>query len=263
VHPGKAGRPSGNAPRTAKGGATVPAAGRAKSMFEIFAREQRELTKSDVARLLDLPESSTSDLLNTLHSIGYLSRTATTRRYYPTGRLLSVANDIAANDPLLAFGAEACGLLSQRTGETASLSTLAGANIKIHAVSQGRHRLRYVVNVGDSFSIHGTAQGKALLSSMDPDERGRLLRLKPLTRLTPNTRVEPREIELHVDESKARGWFASQDEGTVGVSSFAIAGRVGMHDVSLGIIGPTERLAGQADRFVPMLLEAGETVFGD
>jgi hypothetical protein len=36
-----------------------------------------------------------------------------------------------------------------------------------------------------------------------------------------------------------------------------------MHDVSLGIIGPTERLAGQADRFVPMLLEVGETVFGD
>jgi len=261
--PRKPGRPSNGDSRAAKGNATVPAAVRAMAMFEIFAREQRELTKSDVARMLDLPESSTSDLLNTLYSIGYLSRTPTTRRYYPTGRLLSVASDVAVNDPLLAFGAEACGLLSQRTGETSSLSTRADASIKIIAVSQGRHRLRYVVNPGDSFSIHGTAQGKALLSTMPDDERGRLLRLKALPRMTPNTRVEPLEIEQHIEESKKRGWFASRDEGTVGVSSFALAGRVGLHDVSLGIIGPTERIAGDGDRLVPILLEVGEAVFGD
>jgi DNA-binding IclR family transcriptional regulator len=229
--------------------------------FEIFARERRELTKSDVARLLDLPESSTSDLLNTLYEIGYLSRTATTRRYYPTGRLWAMANDIAANDFLLSFGAEACGLLAQRTGETASMSTRAGASIKINAVSQGRHRLRYVVNVGDSFSIHGTAQGKALLSSLRPDERDRLLRLRPLSRMTPHTKVDPVEIGKHVDESRERGWFHASDEGTVGVSSFAVAGKVGLEDVSLGIIGPTERIVPATDELVPTLLDVAAAVF--
>ncbi|MGN5477112.1 helix-turn-helix domain-containing protein [Cupriavidus basilensis] len=53
----------------------IPAASRAMAVFEVFAREKRELSNSDMARLLSLPESSTSDLLHTLHSLGYLMRT--------------------------------------------------------------------------------------------------------------------------------------------------------------------------------------------
>jgi DNA-binding IclR family transcriptional regulator len=242
-------------------GATVPAAARAMKMFEIFAREKRELTKSEVAKLLGLPESSTSDLLNTLHSIGYLTRTATTRRFYPTGRLWSMANEIAGNDPLLSFGAEACGVLSEKTGETAVFAVRVGASIKIQAVAQGSHRLRYVVGVGDSFSIHGTAVGKALLSSLADAEMDRLLRLNPLQKMTPNTRIEPRDMVRHVVESRERGWFSAQDEGTVGVSSFAVAGQVGLEPVGLGIVGPTDRIASEADRLVPTLLEVGTSVF--
>jgi DNA-binding IclR family transcriptional regulator len=241
----------------------VPAAARAMALFEIFAREKRELTKSEVAKLLSLPESSTSDLLNTLHSIGYLTRTATTRRFYPTGRLWSMANEIAGNDPLLSIGAEACALLSERTGETAVFAVRAGASIKIRAVSQGRHRLRYVVGVGDSFSIHGTAVGKALLSCLAEAEMERLLSLNPLQKLTPLTRVEPREIVRHVVECRGKGWFPARDEGTIGVSSFAVAGRAGLENVGLGIVGPTDRIAGEADRLVSTLLDVSASVFAN
>jgi DNA-binding IclR family transcriptional regulator len=240
---------------------TVPAAARAMALFEIFAVQKQELTKSEVARLLELPESSTSDLLNTLHSIGYLSRTATTRRYYPTGRLMAMADEIATINPLQGFGAEACAVLSQKTGETSALAARVGAAIKIHAVAPGLHRLRYVVSVGDSFSIHGTAQGKALLSTMDDDERSRLLRIERLPKLTPNTLVDPRELEEHILESRERGWFHSRDEGTVGVSSFAVARTFGLEAVSLGVIGPTERIVAESERLVPELLSAAEAVF--
>jgi DNA-binding IclR family transcriptional regulator len=242
-------------------GTTVPAAARAMALFEVFAAQKHELTKSEVARLLELPESSTSDLLSTLHSIGYLSRTATTRRYYPTGRMMAIADQIAAINPLQAFGAEACAVLSQKTGETSALTTRVGNAIEIHAVAPGLHRLRYVVSVGDSFSIHGTAQGKALLSEMDDEERSRLLRIERLPKLTPNTIVDPRELEEHILESRERGWFHSRDEGTVGVSSFAVVRTFGLEAVSLGVIGPTERIVAESERLVPELLAAAETVF--
>src|SRR6218665_775807 len=58
----------------------------------VFARtirpEKRELSNADLARLLDLPESSCSDLLPTLHELGYLLRTGRSRSFYPTARLL-------------------------------------------------------------------------------------------------------------------------------------------------------------------------------
>lgn len=243
-------------------GTTVPAAARTMALFEVFARERRELTKSEVARLLDIPESSSSDLLNTLHELGYVSRTATTRRFYPTGRLLDTAKAIAENDPLLAFGAEASGLLAQRTGETACCAVLAGDRIKVVAVSQGRHRLRYVIGVGDTFTIHGTAIGKALLGGIDDYEMSRMLRLKALSKLTDRTKTEPREIEDEVRKHRELGWYQALDEGTIGVSSLAVSGRVGDDVVGLGLIGPSDRVQSNQDELRKILFEVRDTVFG-
>src|SRR3954462_5842906 len=96
----------------------VPAAARTMSLLEVFARERRELSNSDLARLMDLPEGSCSDLLHTLHELGYLMRTARSRRFYPTGRLLTIAKDMSGVHPLYAVTAEPCQLLPDKPGET-------------------------------------------------------------------------------------------------------------------------------------------------
>src|SRR5688572_9985895 len=70
--------------------AYVPAAARTMTIFETFANARRELSNSEIARLLGVAESSSSDLLHTLHEVGYLLRTARTRRFYPTARLRSI-----------------------------------------------------------------------------------------------------------------------------------------------------------------------------
>jgi len=245
-------------------GTTVPAAARTLALFEVFARECRELTKSELARLLDLPESSCSDLLNTLHELGYVSRTASTRRFYPTGRLLNVASAISKNDALGLFGAEAVAVLSQRVNETCSFGIIDGERVKILAVHEGEHRLRYVVKVGDRVSVHGTALGKALLGACSPEERARILRLQPLRRLTKKTKTEPTEIEREVREAeKSRGWFKSEGEGSPGVWSLAVSGYVGTMPVGLSMIGPEDRMQTNHANFLRVLLEVKEQIFGD
>ncbi|MGY4099425.1 IclR family transcriptional regulator [Nocardia sp. R16R-3T] len=259
---------SGRAMRAARGatpssGIPVPAAARTMALFEIFARERRELTKSEVARLLDLPESSSSDLLNTLRDLGYVSRTVTTRRFYPTGRLLAIANTIGEQGLFTAFGVEATSLLAQRSGETAVCAVIDSARIKVVAVSEGRHRLRYVIDIGDTFTIHATAIGKALLGVLEDDDMARTLRLQALSPRTPYTKVDPREVEEQVRAQRELGWYGAVDEGTVGVSSLAVSGRVGGHAVGLGIIGPSERIAAEMDELRVGLLDVHASVFGD
>ncbi|MGY4099421.1 IclR family transcriptional regulator [Nocardia sp. R16R-3T] len=241
---------------------TVPAAARAMSLFETFAIERRAMSKSELARLLDLPESSTSDLLNTLLELGYVTRTVATRRFYPTGRLFTVARSIVENDQIGAFAEEAVGHLAARTSETAVFAVVDGDRIRVVGAAQGKHRLRYMVHVGDTFSIHGTGVGKALLATMEPAERGRLLRLKPLAKLTPNTLTDPREIEADIQKASPRGWFGTRDEGTVGVSSIAVWGRMGLEFAALGIIGPTDRIVGSEQALIDQVLETRATVFG-
>lgn len=240
---------------------TVPAAARTMALFEAFARERRELTKSELARLLDLPESSCSDLLNTLHVLGYVSRTANSKRYYPTGKLMTAAAAIAENDPLAAFGAEAVALLSQRAGETSTFGVLDGDGVKMVAVADGTHRLRYVVNVGDRVSLHGTSVGKALLGGVDEAEMARLLRLRPLKPFTAMTKIDPREIEEEVARHRQAGWYMADEEGGIGISSFAVSARIGATTVALSMIGPSDRIRANQEQYLAILKDVEATVF--
>jgi IclR family transcriptional regulator, acetate operon repressor len=239
----------------------VPAAARALHLLDIFAREQRELSNSELARLMDLAESSCSDLLFTLWQLGYLSRTASTKRFYPTNRLLAQATAIGSNNPLLAIGAEATDLLSQRTGETAVLSVLEGDVVLVVDMREGTHRLRYKRTPGDRLPLNTSAQGKALLGQFEPAERARMLRLHPLKALTDQTRTNPAELEKEVQAQAKRGWFSTQNEAADGASGMAVAGRVGLNYVSLSIVGPTERFEANTKRYAEILQEVGAAVF--
>ena len=58
--------------------------------------------------------------------------------------------------------------LSQELGETVDLSVLKGNSAVFTDQIQGRHRLRAVSAIGESFPLHCTANGKALLRSCQP-----------------------------------------------------------------------------------------------
>jgi DNA-binding IclR family transcriptional regulator len=239
----------------------VPAAARTLAVFEIFARERRPLSKSELARLLDLPESSCSDLLNTVHALGYVTRTVTTRRYYPTSRLLATATSIAESDPLGLLAAEAVSKLSNRTGETCTFGVIDTDAVKILAIMQGHYPLRYVAQAGDRVSLHATAIGKALLSELPPEEMARILRLKPLRRRTEHTLVDPKELVRRVQEERPQGWYSAVNEANEGVSSMAIGGRLGNEIAGMSIVGPTARLMESKDKYAAILKEFKSELF--
>lgn len=240
---------------------TVPAAARTLAVFEVFAREKRELLKSELARLLDLPESSCSDLLNTLHELGYVSRTVTTKRFYPTGRLIEIAKSIAEYDEVLTIGTEATALLSGQSSETCFFGEIDETEVRIVAVSEGSHRLRYVVLPGDRVSIHATAIGKALLGGLDEEERDRVLRLKPLRALTEATKTSPEQLEKEIKAHQKLGYYQAVGEGRQGVSSFAVHGFVGPRLVGLAMVGPSDRFASNKNTYLKQLKDAQQLVF--
>ena len=118
----------------------IPTAQRVLQVFEVYARERRPLTNSEMARMLDLADSSCSDLLYTLRQAGYLLRTPKSRYFHPTGRLLDVAQGIAAADPLQAFAGEALEILTRQSGESSMCGLLDGNKVKIYASQESRAR---------------------------------------------------------------------------------------------------------------------------
>lgn len=239
----------------------VPATARTMTLFEVFAQERRELSNSELARLLNLPESSCSDLLYTLQDAGYLTRTSRTRRYYPTRRLLETAQAIAEHNPQFAVCAEAIELLRDSTGETTISGRLEQGYVQIIGFQESRYELRYVLKVGSKFGLHVSALGKAVLAAIPPAEAARQLRLKPLRKVTPRSITDIPTLERQVEDIRRAGYTLVEGEGAEGVSALAIAGFIGGEAFAICLTGPTERINRNIDDYKRAILELKDQVF--
>lgn len=242
--------------------AFVPAAARTMLLFEAFARERRELSNAEIAKLLDLPESSCVDLLHTLQEVGYLMRTARSRRFYPTPQLSALANAIASNNPVATAGREAVELLCELTGESALCGVLGHHHVEVLGIREGRHALRFITTAGTRIGLHATALGHALLSELDPDEAAELLARRPLKALTSKTETDLAQLQCSFDATRKRGYAWVDGEGTEGVAAMAVAGRIGDQVLGLSITGPSERLRKHRADYETAVLKVKEQVFG-
>lgn len=68
-------------------GVTVKSAQRVIQIFELFSDLRMGMTVADVASTLKMPQSSTSALLQSLHTLGYLVVDPEGRTYSPTSRI--------------------------------------------------------------------------------------------------------------------------------------------------------------------------------
>lgn len=239
----------------------VPAATRTMLLLEVFARERRELSNSDLARLMDLPESSCSDLLYTLHEMGYLLRTARSKRFYPTARLLDIAKEISASDPLFAVATEACELLRDKTGETGLCGHVVSGVVHVLAFAEGTHPLRYVSNVGNKIALHVSALGKAELALGTPEEAARQLRLKTMKQIASGTITDLAVLEEQIAQAKKQGWSWVENEGFDGLTAMAVAGYVGDQALAISVAGPTQRMQANKDICLQALKEVQALVF--
>lgn len=240
----------------------VPAAARTMHLFEVFAQTKRELSNAEIAKLLGVPETSSLDLLHTLQQGGYLMRTPSSRRFYPTSRLLSLAKAVVSQDPLVAASKEVIEFLRDETGETSISGILVDHHVEVIGVSEGTHELRFMLEVGRRMGLHVSAVGKALLAEMDPQEARILVGDKPLKAVTPHSVTDPAVLLKQLRNDRRQGLAETEDEGVLGVAAMAVAGRIGDYLVAFSIFGPTERLRRHRALYRKALLKARELAFG-
>ena len=108
--------------------------------------------------------------------------------------------------------------LSQAIGETVDLSVLKGQSAVFTDQVQGRHRLRTVSAVGETFPLYCTANGKAILSIL-PDEHLDRLLAAPMPRLTPNTLTKRADLMKAIEISRRTGIALDEEEHTEGISA--------------------------------------------
>jgi DNA-binding IclR family transcriptional regulator len=239
----------------------VPAAQRVLQVFEVYARERRPMSNSEMARHLGLADSSCSDLMYTLRQAGYLLRTPKSRVFHPTRRLLDVALANAAGDPLQPFAEESLHTLTARSGETSMCAHLDNDMVKIFASQESSRALRYVLRPGTIIEIHTTALGKALLGSLDDAERNAVIDRLPLRAVTPHSITDREVLRGQIEQGRRNQYFVSNGEGNQGVFAIGIAGEAGGRLTAMSIVGPTHRMEKNFDELVRLMQTARAEFF--
>lgn len=232
----------------------VKTALRVTEIIEIFAREQKPLSLSEIAGHLDAPVSSCLALLRTLNDAGYIYETAPRKGYYPTGRLLAMAQHISDADPILKTVTPILHDLCEATNETIIFAKMQhNGRVMFLQIIESPQPIRYVATAGTQRDIHTNAMGKALLSTLEPSARHKLLSARPLSRLNENTITDLVQIENDIRQSVQRGWFESLGEMLPGVGSIAWPVRIAGNSYAISIAGPLFRIEPNIASLVPKL----------
>jgi DNA-binding IclR family transcriptional regulator len=235
-------------------GQSIQVIARAASVLRALEGEKSGLSLAQIAQRVNLARSTVQRIVDALRAEQFVIAATPTSGVRLGPALVRLAASASIDFDLITRPVMAT--LSQKLGETVDLSVLKGFSAIFTDQVQGAHRLRAVSAVGDSFPLHCTANGKALLSVMPDTALERFLR-EPLARLTPSTIVKVSELRAAIDSSRRTGIAFDEEEHTEGICAVGTAflDPVG-RSIALSIPVPTPRFKRMKNTLVKELLNA-------
>ena len=148
----------------------VKSGDRALRVLEYFYTVRRPAKAYEIGDALGIPRSSAHELLHTLVDTGFLAVNSTTRTFFPSLRIVRMANFVAP----FYFGEtrviDLLGALKEETGETAAVSVRNGLHMQMVAVEYGESTGPVFATEGSIVPILDSAAGCGYLMSQ-PKER--------------------------------------------------------------------------------------------
>src|SRR5579883_2424729 len=232
----------------------VKTAGRTSELFELFGREQRPLSLTDIAQSLKAPISSSFNLVRALEGRGYLYGTGGRKGIYPTRKIFEVSKAIAGGEPWVQKLEPLLETLRDSTQETVILGKLHGEQAIYIIVIEGPQSIRYSASPGDLKPLHSSAIGKALLTVLPPEQRDRKLNGLALERRTPSTITARAKLLEDLRVSSERGFTLTRGENVEDVMGMAITVQLGEEMYAVALAGPVTRMEPQIEKHYAELL---------
>ena len=238
----------------------LEALARGLRVIEAFNRERRQLTLSDVARLVDLPRASVRRTLATLVHLGYAETDE--RLFRLTPRILNLASAYLESNAISGILQPAVERVSQQTSEACSAAVLDGEDVVMIAHAAPKRMIDVSAQIGFRLPAFATSLGRVLLAALDePSLDAFLARLEP-RKLTPATVTDKRALRRAIVKARADGFSFADQEAEVGFRSISVPLRRldGKVLASLNIGAHSERYTARTmqAKFLPRLRDLAD-----
>ncbi|BDB27360.1 helix-turn-helix domain-containing protein [Cupriavidus sp. P-10] len=234
----------------------VKSANRVFDLLELFERVRRPLRVGEIAERLGIPQSSVSMLLRTMVGRGYMEFDAQNRSYCPSVRVAFLCGWTTRKQGPGASVHDAMRRLSSETGETVLLGRQSGNMLQYLSVIESSHALRLSVSSGTIRPMHRTAIGIMLMSRMDDEEIGRLLRRYNAEAAPGEQPARPAEVMRAVEQARRHGYYESASLATPGAGVIAtlVATPIRGQWLGIGTGGPVARLHARRKKLLAAVL---------
>lgn len=240
-------------PRKSFDTAGVKSATRVLALFELFDRLERPASVTEIAREMDIPQSSTSMLVNSLIDRGYLTALPD-RRVQPTARVSMLGRWI---DERITDGRVARLMrdLGEETGETILLGIASDIHVVYIAVIPATRAMRLHIPAGTRRPIADSGMGLMLLSAMDDGEIARRVARATQAREPGATPLVHEDIMAEIAAIRARGHAlsASRIVPGAGIVCTLLPTAEGSQPMAIGIGGQAFEVVEKEEGFADLL----------
>lgn len=144
----------------------APAADATLRILTMLGSQRGPMAAGVLATRLGLPRSTVYQLLATLVDHGFVMHLTESRRYALGLASFELSSGFTRQQPLSLLGAPLLATLVDRTGESAHLAVMHGAEVVYVVEERARHRPTLITEVGVRLPAHLTASGKAMLAAL-------------------------------------------------------------------------------------------------
>lgn len=189
-------------------------------VIEAFGAEQPRMSISDVADATGLDRATTRRCLLTLHELGYANYDG--KFFTLTPRVLRLGMGALAAMPLAQLVQPWLDQLSERIGQSTSVSILDGNEIVYLARAAQRRVMSIALMPGSRLPVHCTSMGRVLLASLPRDQAFETIEASELTPRTQQSVTDPIEIMAQIDVAREQGYALIDQEVEPGLRSIAV-----------------------------------------
>lgn len=230
----------------------VKSVGRVFAILEIFDRERRSLSATEISRLLGYPHTSAVAILKSMQALGYLTHDRSTRSFYPSSRLTQVVEWVITNvhdeTAILSVMAD----LHDEIDETINLSRQTGDFVKIVHGIESTKLLGIRVRQGIVMPLTASHTGMVALATYPDDEVKQIVRDLQKRNYPEARSISVEQALAEVREIRSQQLSRGYDvyiEG-IGIIAFPLCSQTDGRPFVVAVAGPTERIRENEEQII-------------
>ena len=229
-----------------------------------FAPHNTEMGTVDLSDRLGLQRSTANRILHVLERYGFVRQNPENKKFILGRSIIDLATAVrqSLNGSLTTIATPTINSLRTQVGETVVFEVTAPTSTIIAYISDGPGPIGLKEAVGARHGYNAAAGAKSILAHAPEEFQNRILG-DELTRFTPNTITDPKQLLRHLNLIRRRGFAFDDEERNMEIRAFGcpVFSHEGIPVAAVAVAGPLHRITWKRrTEIIPPLKEAAAKI---